>query len=83
MQIGWQRLARANTHPLQVSIFEVLGLDGGRTLSPNELGQELQQPLGNVSYHVKELAASGLLELVKTQPVRGAVEHFYRAVGVA
>lgn len=79
--MNWQLLARANTHPLRVSILEVLGLDGGRTLSPKELSLELQAPLSTVNYHVTELARAGLLELVDQRQVRGAVEHFYRAVG--
>jgi DNA-binding transcriptional ArsR family regulator len=80
MSVNWQLLARANTHPLRVSILEVLGLDGGRTLSPKDLSLELQAPLSTVNYHVTELAKAGLLELVDQRQVRGAVEHFYRAI---
>jgi hypothetical protein len=47
--------------------------------SPNQLSQELGEPLGNVSYHVKTLLEYDCVELVKTEPRRGAVEHFYRA----
>jgi hypothetical protein len=47
--------------------------------SPNQLAQELGEPLGNVSYHVKTLLEYDCVELVKTEPRRGAVEHFYRA----
>jgi hypothetical protein len=47
--------------------------------SPNQLAQELGEPLGNVSYHVKTLLEFDCVELVKTEPRRGAVEHFYRA----
>jgi hypothetical protein len=28
MLMNWQLLARANTHPLRISIFEVLAMDG-------------------------------------------------------
>jgi predicted ArsR family transcriptional regulator len=80
--VNWQLLARANTHPLRISILEVLGLDGGRTLSPKDLSLELQAPLGNVNYHVTALASAGLIEIVSERQVRGAVEHFYRAVEV-
>ncbi len=79
--MNWELLARANTHPLRVSILEVLGIDGGRTLSPKDLSLELQAPLSTVNYHVTELRNSGLLEIVGEQQVRGAIEHFYRAVG--
>ena len=78
--MNWERLARANTHPLRVSILEVLSLDGGRTLSPKELSQELQAPLSTVNYHVTELRNSELVKVVDERQVRGAVEHFYRAV---
>jgi predicted ArsR family transcriptional regulator len=76
--VNWQRLARANTHPLRISILEVLELDGGRTLSPKDLSVELQTALSTVNYHVTELLNSGLLELVNERKVRGATEHFYR-----
>lgn len=76
--MNWQLLARANTHPLRISILEVLELDGGRCLSPNELSYELRMPLSNVNYHVTELFCSGLLELADERQVRGATEHFYR-----
>jgi predicted ArsR family transcriptional regulator len=81
--VNWQLLARANTHPLRVSILEVLNLDGGRTLSPKDLSLELQAPLSTVNYHVTELAKAELLELVGQRQVRGAIEHFYRAVETA
>jgi DNA-binding IclR family transcriptional regulator len=76
--MNWQLLARANTHPLRVSILEVMALDGGRTLSPNELSYELRAPLSNVNYHVTQLLRTGLVELTDERPVRGATEHFYR-----
>ena len=78
--MNWQLLARANTHPLRVSILEVLHLDGGRTLSPKDLSLELRAPISTVNYHVTELAKAGLIEIVRERQVRGAVEHFYRAV---
>lgn len=78
--MNWERLARANTHPLRVSILEVLNLDGGRTLSPKDLSLELQAPLSTVNYHVTELRHSNLVEVVDEQQVRGAIEHFYRTV---
>jgi DNA-binding transcriptional ArsR family regulator len=76
--VDWERLARATAHPLRVSILEILGIDGGRVLSPSELSHELQIPLSNTNYHVTELAKSRLIELVRERQVRGATEHFYR-----
>jgi DNA-binding transcriptional ArsR family regulator len=78
--VNWERLARANTHPLRVSILEVLGIDRGRILSPKDLSLELQAPLSTVNYHVTELRRSGLVEVVEEHQVRGAIEHFYRVI---
>jgi predicted ArsR family transcriptional regulator len=78
--VNWERLARANTHPLRVSILEVLSIDGDRTLSPKDLSLELQAPLSTVNYHVTELRRSKLVKVVDEQQVRGAIEHFYRLV---
>lgn len=75
--MDWQRLARANTHPLRISILEVLSMEGGRLLSPSDLSYELRTPLSKVNYHVMELAKSSLIELVSERAVRGATEHFY------
>lgn len=76
--VNWEKLARATAHPLRVSILEILGIDGGRVLSPSDLSRELQIPLSNTNYHVTELAKAGLIELVRERQVRGATEHFYR-----
>ncbi len=71
-----QQLAKALAHPLRVRILSSLHKG---VSSPNQLSQELGEPLGNVSYHVKTLLEYDCVELVKTEPRRGAVEHFYRA----
>jgi predicted ArsR family transcriptional regulator len=63
-----------------VSILEVLHIGDGRTLSPKDLSLELQAPLSTVNYHVTELRHSNLIEVVDERQVRGAIEHFYRAV---
>lgn len=78
LPVDWESLARSTAHPLRVSILEILGLDGGRVLSPSDLSLELQIPLSNTNYHVTELAKSGLIELIGQRQVRGATEHFYR-----
>lgn len=71
-----QQLAKALAHPLRVRILNSLHKN---VSSPNQLSQELDEPLGNVSYHVKTLLQFDCVELVKTEPRRGAVEHYYRA----
>jgi DNA-binding transcriptional ArsR family regulator len=70
-------LLKAISHPLRHRLLSMLD---GRTASPNELARELGMPLGRVSYHIRLLADLGAIELVDTQPRRGALEHFYRAV---
>lgn len=72
-----RRLAKALSHPLRAHVLTILN---ERVASPNEIANELEEPLGNVSYHVKTLAEMGCIELVNTEPRRGAIEHFYRAV---
>ena len=74
------RIIKALTHPLRISILSALEQ---RTASPSELADELDAPLGNVSYHVRQLSALGLIKLVKKTPRRGAIEHYYQAVGRA
>jgi DNA-binding transcriptional ArsR family regulator len=71
-----QRLVRAVAHPLRVEILEVLV--GKGEMSPTQIAETLQSKPGNVSYHVNVLRECEVLELVRTEPRRGALEHFYR-----
>jgi len=71
-----QRLVKALAHPLRVEILTILN---ERMASPNELSKELEEGLSQVSYHVKVLRDFECIEMVKTEPRRGAVEHYYRA----
>ena len=61
------RVVKALAHPLRV---QILGALERRTASPNELAEELGAPLGNVSYHVRQLASAGLLKLATGQRCR-------------
>ncbi|MEX0973272.1 MAG: hypothetical protein WDZ46_08475 [Solirubrobacterales bacterium] len=64
-------------HPIRLdaylTTFEALA-------SPNEVAKLLKKPLASASFHITELKKAGVIELMKTVPRRGAVEHFYRAV---
>jgi DNA-binding transcriptional ArsR family regulator len=51
-----------------------------KVASPIELAREIDESLGTVSYHIRLLADLGCIELVRTEPRRGAVEHYYRAI---
>jgi DNA-binding transcriptional ArsR family regulator len=64
-------------HPVKVRTLTVLT---ERTASPKEIAEQTGIPIGQVSYHVRALEEMGMIELVGTRPVRGAVEHFYKAV---
>jgi DNA-binding transcriptional ArsR family regulator len=64
-------------HPLRSRCLTLLA---ERTASPVEIATELDENLGNVSYHIRKLWKSGVVEIVEERPVRGAMEHFYRAM---
>lgn len=70
------QLVKALAHELRVEILSILN---ERMASPNELAKELNEGLSQVSYHVKVLKDYECITLVKTEPRRGAVEHYYRA----
>jgi DNA-binding transcriptional ArsR family regulator len=70
-------MAKALAHPLRVQLLSALN-EG--VASPNELAKRLNEPLTNVSYHVRMLHDLGCIELVETEPRRGALEHYYRAI---
>ena len=68
-------LVKALSHPVRARALAILN---DRVASPKEIAEELDMEVSNVSYHVKTLKALGCAELVRTAPVRGATEHFYR-----
>jgi DNA-binding transcriptional ArsR family regulator len=71
-------LLKALGHPLRLRILEAIA-DAGES-SPVVLAREFDRPLATVSHHVRLLRELGFIELVRTEPRRGAVEHYYRAV---
>ena len=73
-------LVKALGHELRVEILTILN---ERMASPNELSKELDEGLSQVSYHVKVLKDYKTIKQVKTEPRRGAVEHYYRATSRA
>src|SRR4051812_47204949 len=75
-QTSEARIAKALAHPLRARILLRLG---ERVASPGDLASELGAPLGLVAYHVRMLRDYHCVELVRTEPRRGAVQHFYRA----
>ena len=67
---------KAMSHPVRAAVLRILA---ERTASPAEMARVLDEELSNVSYHTKQLVEFECAELVSTRPVRGALEHFYRA----
>ena len=86
-RLDYQRIAEAFVHPLKLRILALMTEPAPpRTAaerspepgwSPNSLYVAAGEPLGNVSYHVRQLEKAGLIELVTTKQRRGALEHFY------
>jgi len=68
------RLVKAFAHPLRVQILTLLD---NRVASPKQIAAELNTPLPNTAYHVRQLASLGLVELVRRTVRGGAVEHHY------
>jgi DNA-binding transcriptional ArsR family regulator len=71
------RIVKSLSHPLRHRIL--VRLNAGEA-SPMEMAREFDQPVGRVSHHVQALLGVDAIELVRTEPRRGAVEHFYRAL---
>jgi DNA-binding transcriptional ArsR family regulator len=72
-----ESLAAIVSHPLRRRIWYAMT---EHPISPRELADQLGQPVNDVAYHVRRLRDLGIIELVGTKPVRGATQHFYRAV---
>jgi hypothetical protein len=72
-------LGQALSHPLRVAILMRMN-SPLRDMSPSEYAKETGEILANCSYHFRQLRDYGLIEETRTQPVRGATEHFYRPV---
>jgi DNA-binding transcriptional ArsR family regulator len=72
------RLVKALDHVLRQHIL-LAAVQG--EVSPSELSKALDEGLSQVSYHVKVLRddCGGMIEETRTEPRRGAVEHYYRA----
>jgi len=68
---------RALSHPLRVELLELLN---ERQASPVDMKRALGGTLNRINYHLKVLVDCGCVEVIETEPVRGAVKHYYRAV---
>jgi DNA-binding transcriptional ArsR family regulator len=50
---------------------------GEEEISPRDIATALDLPLSNVSYHIRVLADCAAVSLVRTEQVRGSLQHFY------
>jgi DNA-binding transcriptional ArsR family regulator len=72
-------LFNALGHPMRRQILREM-LDSGGEVSPRELAAKLSEQLSALSYHVRVLAECCVVELVRTEQIRGSTQHFYRPV---
>jgi DNA-binding transcriptional ArsR family regulator len=70
-------LGSAVAHPVRSRALTVFA---ERDASPVEIARSLALDTSSVNYHVQVLLEEDLIELVRSRQVRGAIEHFYRAV---
>jgi DNA-binding transcriptional ArsR family regulator len=70
-------MAAAVAHPIRSKCLVILA---ERVASPAEIARQLHLDVSKVGYHVNALADANLIEEIGSRPVRGALEHFYRAV---
>lgn len=66
---------RAFAHPARLRMLSLLR---GRALSATQLAAELGIAHGSASYHLRQLASAGLVELAEQRVRRGGKERTYR-----
>jgi len=77
-RFNWGGLVSHLVHPTKVAIIEAMDWVGV-PLSPREIVLifDKQTGVSAVSYHMRALAEAGAVEVVRQQPVRGALQTFY------
>jgi len=78
-RFDWEALVPLTIHPIKVMILEALEWIG-QPLSASDLTKVFDDEdiyLSHVSYHLRKLGETGVLELRRTRPVRGSIEKFY------
>ena len=73
---GIRALAAALSHPMRVRIIAATN-SPKRRYSPNVFAEEINEEVGRVAYHFRELKALGFLEVVEEHRRRGSIEHVY------
>jgi hypothetical protein len=78
-----QRVARGMAHSLRAQILAYLTehpVSSPAEMNRAGVGHKEGAELSHIAYHTRVLEELALVEEVKREPVRGAVEHFYRAI---
>jgi DNA-binding transcriptional ArsR family regulator len=65
------------SHPTRVAAYVILV---EREACPQDIAHELRKPVTHVGYHVRKLCEMGHIELIREEPVRGTVAHYYKAI---
>lgn len=77
VQLGAE-LIHALSHPYRVRALHVMNQ---RIASAKDVAGEVGANVSVMSYHVKELEKIGFVERVKSEPRRGAMEHYFKGTG--
>jgi DNA-binding transcriptional ArsR family regulator len=73
------KMVRSATHPVRA---KALAMMSERPTSPKEIAAAVEKPIGNVTYHIRELKKAGMAMLVDEKKRGGATEHFYLATTI-
>ena len=71
-----ENLVKALSHPTRAHAFAVFT---ERPASTREIADEVNEEVSRVYHHVKTLEELGCIEKVRSEPRRGATEHYYRS----
>jgi hypothetical protein len=74
----WDSLVSRVLHPIQVLVVEALHWAGG-PLAPSDIARfsNGEYTVNLVGYHMRALEELGVVQLLDTEPVRGATRHNY------
>jgi DNA-binding transcriptional ArsR family regulator len=73
------KMIRSAAHPVRA---KALSMAAERPTSPKEIAAAVGKPIGNVTYHIRELEKAEMLILVEEKKRGGATEHFYLATTI-
>jgi hypothetical protein len=75
----WATFVSLLAHPIQVAIIETL-LWIERPAAPADFVQMFEgnpYTVSHIGYHAKRLSDLGIIDLVRTEPIRGTLKHYY------